>query len=77
MVGITIYDCLYICNTSRRKCTGYFIFIMDLGDYSGTSFLKNKEHLTRLLLSTSPYYSDFMPIYSAITNFLHNDKEQK
>ena len=43
--------------------------------HSKTSFLKNKEHLTRLLLSTSPYYSDFMPIYSAITNFLHNDKE--
>jgi len=45
--------------------------------YSRTSFLKNKEHLTRSLRSTSPYYSDFMPIYSVITNFLHNDKEQK
>ena len=43
--------------------------------YSRTSFLKNKEHLTRLLLSTSPYYSDFMPIYSTITNFLHNDDD--
>lgn len=42
-IGIEIYDCFYICNNNRLRCNGFFIFIMDLGKYSGYKFIENYD----------------------------------
>lgn len=44
-IGIRIYDCFFICNSKSPGCSGFFIFIMDYGQFSGNIFLKNVKKI--------------------------------
>ena len=44
-IGIRIYDCFFVCNSKNPGCSGFFIFIMDYGQFSGNIFLKNVKKI--------------------------------